>query len=192
MYEDGIHLNSKTKIISYLSPKLEGENETLICRVIDADVVDKVVYMALEYKHKITGRIEVQATVILTNHQDGFGYKTLCETSYPGYIECPRRILNKLTPTDNINANGWREECRLHLTEKKQKQKAINELKRSFYRGMSIALIKGSQFENIIFDHLTDSKLTFVAKVDDQFYRCPFRLIDTEKMLTQTLQGNVS
>lgn len=57
----------------------------------------------------------VFAVVFLTstNMKDyyNFCYKNMCETSGPYRRECPKGILDLLTPTDSEWANEWRKEC---------------------------------------------------------------------------------
>ena len=48
-----------------------------------------------------------------------FSYKDMDETVGPCYYDCPKGILDLLTPTDNEWANNWRSECRKRLEEKK-------------------------------------------------------------------------
>ena len=68
---------------------------------------------------------EVWAAVFLTcgkSRRDGtiWGYKDMDETMAPSYYDCPKSILDMLTPTDNKNANEWREACRKVAAEKKE------------------------------------------------------------------------
>ena len=61
-----------------------------------------------------------------TNGWD-FGYKDMDETCGPYYYDCPLSILKLLTPTENNNANNWRELCKLNI-EKKKKQVKLSSL----------------------------------------------------------------
>lgn len=64
---------------------------------------------------------EVVAVVCLVRWnpraKDGyvFGYKDMDETMGPCEADCPQRILDMLTPTDNVHALEWRERCRANL-----------------------------------------------------------------------------
>ena len=53
-----------------------------------------------------------------------FGYKDMDECMGPYDAECPGRILDLLTDTDNETAGRWRETCREHLT----RERAIRHL----------------------------------------------------------------
>lgn len=66
-------------------------------------------------KNKDTGR--VWALVVLMHRNRGylnFSYKDMDEDMGPGYYECPRKVLDALTPTDHEYALQWREGCRAH------------------------------------------------------------------------------
>jgi hypothetical protein len=55
---------------------------------------------------------QVIGLVILTEKNgDEFLYKEMTENSMPYKFDCPKRIINKLTPTDNELANTWRKKC---------------------------------------------------------------------------------
>ena len=56
-----------------------------------------------------------------------FGYKDMDETMGPGYCDCPKSILDLLTPTESEWANEWRKRCRENL-EKKKKGNWLKEL----------------------------------------------------------------
>lgn len=64
-----------------------------------------------------------------TNSKDyfNFSYKDLSETCGPFSYDCPKGILDLLSPTDNEFANEWRAQCRKNL-EKKRNPKALNNL----------------------------------------------------------------
>ena len=48
-----------------------------------------------------------------------FSYKNMDETVGPCYYDCPKGILDLLTPTDSEWANNWRAKCREQLEKKK-------------------------------------------------------------------------
>ena len=74
---------------------------------------------------------QVFAVVFLTsiNSKDyfNFSYKDMDETVDPCYYDCPKGILDLLTPTDSKWANNWRIKCRERL-EKKKNPNALNNL----------------------------------------------------------------
>ena len=62
----------------------------------------------------------VFAVVTLTSCRDGeFAYKDMDESEHPYYYDCPKGILDLLTPTDCKSANKWRENCRKRIEERK-------------------------------------------------------------------------
>ena len=73
-------------------------------------------YAAIEKKNKETGERNVFAAVILIQmikgqQYENFGYKDMDETCGPCSYDCPKAILQLLTPTDSKHANDWRENC---------------------------------------------------------------------------------
>lgn len=78
--------------------------------ILDAAIVNVREYYAA-VKSLVTG--EVFGLVVLIEMKDGeFGWKDMDETMGPYYHNCPARILDKLTPTDNAYAQLWRSNCR--------------------------------------------------------------------------------
>ncbi len=79
--------------------------------VIDASMRGNTIYLAVNYTDN-TGRNEVYGAVILTGYGDGFfDTKGISENMGPCECDCPKRIINKLTPTDNEYALDWRRRC---------------------------------------------------------------------------------
>lgn len=74
---------------------------------------------------------EVWGAVFLTSVDSkdyfNFSYKEMSESSGPCYYDCPKGILDLLTPTDNEYANKWRAKCREKL-EKKRNPHSLNKL----------------------------------------------------------------
>ena len=73
-------------------------------------------YAALKITDKETGAYEVVCSVILVTYRQEGGFSEMCykemgETCGPVVADCPEKILKLLTPTDNENANEWRERC---------------------------------------------------------------------------------
>ena len=60
---------------------------------------------------------QVRGIVCLTSLRDGdFAYKDMDESTGPYYYDCPKNILDLLTPTENKWALAWREKCRQKKT----------------------------------------------------------------------------
>lgn len=96
------------------------------CAILKSAMKGSTYYCALK-----TPEGDVVAYVVLTCGQDrrnpyfNFGYKAMSETAIPCYYDCPKGILNLLTPTDNEYANEWRAKCR----EKQTADKWLSKLK---------------------------------------------------------------
>lgn len=93
--------------------------------ILDEAFVNRVYYAAI----KDNRTDEVWALVCLTGTSTAdyynFGYKDMDEFMGPYNYDCPDRIIDLLTPTDNEWANRWREKCR----ERNRKSKAPNSFK---------------------------------------------------------------
>lgn len=93
--------------------------------VLKSAMRGSVYYAAVETENLETGERHVWAGVCLTStRRDGsfdFGYKDMDETCSPFDCDCPKGILDLLTPTDYPYALEWRENCRKRLAEKRQK-----------------------------------------------------------------------
>ncbi|WP_346961310.1 hypothetical protein [Clostridium sp.] len=100
-------------------------------RVLKSVMVSSVYYAAIEITNSIKNTREVFGAVALTstNLKDyyNFSYKDMDDTMEPYYYDCSKGILDLLTPTNNKNANIWREKCRNKLKLKMEK-KTINTL----------------------------------------------------------------
>ena len=73
----------------------------------------------------------VFAAIVLTSVNSksyyNFGYKDMCETSGPYKYDCPKSILDLLTPTENEWANEWRKQC-YETLQKKRNPNSLNKL----------------------------------------------------------------
>lgn len=92
--------------------------------VVKSCMVGRIYYAAVSYTEE--NETKVYAAVAITsgkirgeNPWFNFGYKAMSEDCGPYYYDCPKTILDLLTPTDNENAVSWREECRKRLAKPK-------------------------------------------------------------------------
>lgn len=107
-------------------------------------------YAALKHTDKRTNEVVNVGVVILTSSDlksgFNFGYKDMDETMGPGYYDCPKSILNLLSPTDNEYALEWRKSCIENADKKKTswlKNLAIGEkIIYTRFDGQEISLIK--------------------------------------------------
>ena len=95
-------------------------------RVLKSAMVGMVYYAAVETV--VGDKRMVSAAIFLTCGKTRWdntewGYKDMDETCGPYYYDCPKGILDLLTPTDCKEANEWRELCRKHRAEKRAAKK---------------------------------------------------------------------
>lgn len=104
-----------------LTRLLTWETDTVRVRPLDLAIKLSVAYAAVETVQKDSGHAEVWCAVILMRYSkvkdDRFpwGHKDLEESMGPYECDCPERILNLLTPTNNETARQWRLQCRERL-----------------------------------------------------------------------------
>lgn len=101
---------------------INSQTETRTDTVLKSVMKGTTYYAAVETIKN--GTREVWAAVFLTSSDKkdpywNFGYKDMDETMGPYKYDCPARILDLLTPTDNAAANYWRNECRRQAEIKK-------------------------------------------------------------------------
>lgn len=95
--------------------------------VLKSAMVGSVYYAAVR-REKDGEPPHVWGAVCLTcgrQRHDGsvWGYKNMSEDVLPYFFDCPAGILALLTPTDDENANKWRELCRQKLAKRAAKRK---------------------------------------------------------------------
>ena len=90
--------------------------------ILDVAVVKlRTAYMAI--KNINTGQVYAYVFLLdyVKNDYYNFGYKDMDETVMPYAFDCPERILNLLTPTENERANEWRKKCWERIKERKNR-----------------------------------------------------------------------
>lgn len=101
----------------------EWETSNGNCKLIKSAMYGSTYYGAIQKTNSDTKESEVFAVVVLTSVENNkffnMSYKDMDETMLPFYYDCPESILKLLTPTDNKNANIWREKCRKRNKDKK-------------------------------------------------------------------------
>lgn len=92
--------------------------ESTTGKILDSYTKNGVFYAALQHKEGVSALvILIQST---PRKYYNFAYKWMDESFHPYYYECPDRILDLLTPTENKCSNDWREECRRRNKRNKQ------------------------------------------------------------------------
>lgn len=115
--------NGKVDRKAEMDSKYNWEDESRKVEVLKSSMVGSTYYAAVKSFNKTNGFERVAAVVCLTstNNKDyyNFAYKDMDETCGPGYCDCPKGILDLLSPTDNEWALQWRQACRDSLAAKK-------------------------------------------------------------------------
>lgn len=94
------------------------ENDTCTVKPLSSTIKNNVYYGAIERVEKQTGERTVTCAItLLSVRKEGlvywYGYKDMDETmGVNGCYDCPKKILDLLTPTTSECANKWREKCR--------------------------------------------------------------------------------
>jgi hypothetical protein len=106
-----------------MDSKYNWEDENRKVEVLKSSMVGSTYYAAVKCFNKTNGYEHISAAVCLTstNMKDyfNFAYKDMDESMGPAYCDCPKGILDLLSPTDNEWANEWRQACRDNLAAKR-------------------------------------------------------------------------
>ena len=94
--------------------------------VLKSSMVGRVYYAAIKHDDEVFGFVGLTATDMRQVYN--FGYKDMDETMGPGYNDCPKGILDLLTPTDNVAANEWRAACAKHRAAQNTKSTRLRNL----------------------------------------------------------------
>lgn len=99
------------------------EDNNRKCEVLKSSMVGSTYYAAVRSLNKTNGYERIFAAICLTstNAKDyfNFAYKDMDESMGPYKYDCPKGILDLLTPTESEFANEWRKKCYETLAKKK-------------------------------------------------------------------------
>ena len=126
LYMNRLHMGGHATPKAYLDAQFTyrqdlEDGSSYAMRVLDSACVGNRVWYAATRVERSDQEPYVIALVCLVrwNARDKeglhFGYKDMEESMGTCEAECPERILNKLTPTNNEHALEWRERCRARL-----------------------------------------------------------------------------
>ena len=122
-YHAGYYKNGKVDRKAELDSMYNWEDENRKCEVLKSSMVGSTYYAAVKSLNKTNGFERVCAAICLTstNSKDyfNFAYKDMDETCGPYKYDCPKGILDLLSPTDNEYALEWRKQCYESLAKKK-------------------------------------------------------------------------
>lgn len=123
--------NGKVDRKSEMDSKYNWEDESRKVEVLKSSMVGSTYYAAVKSFNKTNGYECVTAAICLTstNNKDyyNFAYKGMDESCGPYKYDCPKGILDLLTPTENEYAREWRKACYENLAKKKNPD-ALNNL----------------------------------------------------------------
>lgn len=95
--------------------------------VLKSSMIGSIYYAAVRNNETEEVFAAVFRTGVQMDDYYNFSYKDMDETVIPCYYDCPKGILDLLTPTDNENANFWRKACH----NRREKKNTLNRLKRN-------------------------------------------------------------
>ena len=123
--------NGKVDRKAEMDSQFNYEDENRCVDVLKSSMVGSTYYAAVKSLNKTNGYECVTAVVCLTSTSSkgyfNFAYKDMDETCGPYKYDCPKAILDLLTPTENEYALEWRKQCYEQLAKKKNPN-ALNKL----------------------------------------------------------------
>ena len=172
------HYNSKgnVDVLAEVNSMLNWEDEYRKCEVLKSSRHGSTVYSAVKCTNKATGVENVVATIFLTsvrnNDYYNFSYKDMDETCGPYYYDCPKAILDLLTPTESEWANNWRNACRENLEKKAERRKNGTSLDQLHYGtkietvwdGKPLVLTKEHRFRKGVHSRWVDERGYYLSK----------------------------
>ena len=122
-YRADHYKNGKVDRKAEMDSKYNWEDESRKVEVLKSSMVGSTYYAAVKSFNKTNGYECVTAAICLTstNNKDyfNFAYKGMDESMGPYRYDCPKGILDLLTPTESEYANEWRKACYENLAKKK-------------------------------------------------------------------------
>ena len=119
---------------AFLREQFDEDGERFRWETLDISVVKfRTAYAAIRKTCKSSGASLVFGVVCLLDYrphdQYNFGWKEVEESMGPCESECPARILDLLTPTDEKFAIEWRQRCRERLEQLDRNRRLMASLK---------------------------------------------------------------
>lgn len=122
-YHASYYKNGKVNRKAEMDNMFNWEDENRKCEVLKSSMVGSTYYAAVKSLNKTNGYECVWAAICLTNtnmrEYFNFAYKDMDETCGPYKYDCPKGILDLLSPTENKYALEWRKQCYENLAKKK-------------------------------------------------------------------------
>lgn len=123
----------------------DGHFDKNRCKVLKSAMVGSTYYAAVAVDNEVIAAVNL--TRVDNKEYFNFGYKGMDESMGPFECNCPKGILDLLTPTDSEYANDWRKRCYENL-KKKNSPNSLNNLpigsviRYNRYDGREIELVK--------------------------------------------------
>jgi hypothetical protein len=178
----------------YLDAQFTWERADTISKVLRSALVGmRVYYAAVEHILPATGAREVWAAVCLIRYnprdREGyiFGYKDMSEAMGPYERDCPKAILDLLTPTNHEHAQRWRDDCRANAAARRARHaKPTPRAGQTIIFDESLAFADGKSFDRleVIANPHSHRTVLFRAPGSGNLYRIPniksraYRLVD--------------
>lgn len=166
-------------IKEFFTQMFEWESDTHIYRILDSSLVHfSTWYAAMEITDKNTSEKEVIALVVLVHMQPkkyyNICYKEMTENEGPCERQCPKRILNLLTPTNEKYAIQWRKDCWERYNKKKNPS-----LKKGHYILFKEALHFNDGTEHRLLYISLARPIRLQSPVNGKFYRVSYPFLKT-------------
>ena len=138
-------------------------------QVLDHSTIGNVCYVLHGTRTEPLGAMNKWIGVYRLERSEGcWGHKSIDETMGPYYFDCPLRILNAASPTDNTDAQEWRQACRDHAKEKAAKRRHKPQAGQRWV----MALLGGPQVVSILHAPSFNVKRGLVGRtMDGKIYR---------------------
>lgn len=117
-------------VARYLDLYFSGPTKGGIHKVIRSAIVCFSTYYAAIEKTDLEGNKTTYAVVCLLQYGKdpyGFRHKDMNEAEYPYQADCPEKILDLLSPTDNVAANKWRDACRSKIANRTKNRQLLKD-----------------------------------------------------------------
>ena len=124
-----MHLDKEVKngkiylpVKEYLDDMYTWESDERKVSVLKSALRGRHYFAAVEVDEGERKYVSAAVALVSINSGDyfNFGYKPMDEDMGPYIYDCPKGILDLLTPTDNEYANEWRNRCRARLETEKR------------------------------------------------------------------------
>jgi len=117
--------NGKVDRKAFLDKTFTWKNaEGHSCEVLKSSMVGAVYYAAVKnHAGDVFGIVALTHGKVNRDDCCGLYYKVMDETMGPYYYDCPLSILDLLTPTQNHDAEKWRNACRERAAQKADERK---------------------------------------------------------------------